>query len=264
MITVTDLCDYVWCPYQVYLKKVKRIRPPPTPQMVRGTVIHKVKEDISRSEKILLMDRVGEGSGIDDIRKVIFDNAYQCAKNAVLKERARLEGAGLDPMDLLSELKRDLYYDSISTAAKLKRALERSDLPTALESMYPECMMECMLEDGELGLRGRIDRYEQVGDVSIPIDYKSGSFKGEVTDSQRVQIAAYAIIMERNLNTRVPFGLIEYTNLDRILPVIVDDAARNDVMKILDEVKRIVYEKNEPEKNKDWRCSYCSFKEHCT
>jgi CRISPR-associated protein Cas4 len=263
MITVTDLCDYVWCPYQVYLKKVRKIRPPPTPQMVRGILVHKVKEDVSNSERILLENRVNESSSIEEIRKVIFNNAYQCAKNAVLRDRSSLEGVGLDPMDILSELKKDLYYDSISTAARLKRALERADLHTALEMMYPECKMECMLEDRELDLRGRIDRYEHVGDVTIPIDYKSGNFKGEVTDSQRVQIAAYAIMLERGLNTRVPFGLIEYTNLDRILPVIVDQYARNEVMEILDKVKKIVYEKKEPEKNRDWRCDYCSFKEHC-
>ena len=230
MITVTDLCDYKWCPYQVYLKKVKKIRPPPTPQMVRGIVVHKVKEDISKSEKILLGDKVQEGHGIEDIRKIIFDNAYQCAKNAILKEKRKLEEVGIDPMELLSELKRDLHYDSISTAAKLKRALERTDLANALETMYPEGKMECMLEDRELDLRGRIDRYEQVGDICIPIDYKSGNFRGEVSDSQRVQISAYAIMIERNLGSKVPFGLIEYTNLDRILPVIVDERAREDAV----------------------------------
>jgi len=264
MVTVTDLCDYVWCPYLVFLKRVKRIRPPPTPQMVRGTIIHKAKENISKSERIILENKVNDDSSMEEIRKLVFDNAYQCAKNAVLREGKRMKEMGMDKIELLSEIKRDLFYESISTAVRLRRALDKADLKTALDSIYPPCEMECMLEDRELGLRGRIDRYEQVGEISIPIDYKTGSFNGEVSRSQKIQIAAYALIMERKLNTRVPFGLIEYTNVNRVLPVIVDDAAKREVKVTLEKVKEIIEKKKESEKNKDWRCSYCSFREHCT
>lgn len=263
MITVTDLCDYVWCPYQVYLKKVKKIRPPPTPQMVRGTVIHSIKEEVSKRERILVSSHISEGSSLDEIRKCIFDNAMRCAKNVILKERQGLEAQGVDPMALLSELKSDFHYESIASAARLKRLIERIGLGAAIEMTYPEQEAEFVLEDKELDLRGRIDCFEQVGGMSIPIDYKSGNMHEDVTPSQRMQISAYAVMMERSMNTKVPLGIIEYTNFGRLRPVIVDDEAKEDVYKTLEAVKRIVYGKEEPEKNIGKRCNYCSFKEYC-
>ena len=263
MISVTDLCDYLWCPYQVYLKKVKKIRPPPSPAMVKGIVIHKIREETTKREKILVKDGTNERSSFEDVRKIIYGNAYQCAKNVVMRERKKLEQYGMDHLEILSEVKRELRYDCIITAAKFKRIMDKAGLETALDMMYPEGQPECMLEDREMGLRGRIDHYDRFGDICIPIDYKSGKHYDEVTPSQIMQISAYAILMERKMNANVPLGIIEYTQIGRMMPVIVDENAKKGVYDTLERVKKIILEKKEPEKNIGKRCNYCSFREHC-
>lgn len=266
MITVTDLCDYVWCPHLVYLKKVRRIKVPPTPAMVRGTVLHKVREDREARERIVLTNTLEESTSFSEIQSIIYSNGYQCAKNAVLKFRPRLEKAGIDPIELMSFLKQELKLESIVRAARIKRAMAATDVRTAIDLVLPDQRAEEMIEDGSLGLRGRIDKIDERRSGPVPVDYKTGAYHDEPTPGQQVQLAAYALLLERQRGHRVPFGIIEYTAIDRQVPVLIGDQQKEYVLALLDEVKRIVEQEEEPKEVeiKKEKCGACHYREHCT
>jgi CRISPR-associated protein Cas4 len=266
MISVTDLCDYLWCPYLVYLKKVRRIKVPPTPAMVRGTVLHKVREDLQRRERVVLLNTLEPSTPFADIQSMLFSNGYQCAKNAVLRYRSRLEKAGIDPIELMSFLKQELKLESIVRAARIKRAVAATDVRTAIDLVVPDQRAEEMVEDQALGLRGRIDKIDERRSGPIPVDYKTGAYYDDPPEGQKVQLYAYALLLERQRGCSVPFGIIEYTSIDRQVPVLIGEDEKRYVLTLLDDVKRIVERKEEPkeEEIKKEKCGACHFAGQCT
>ena len=265
MLTVTDLCDYSWCPYSLYLRKVQHIRPPPTASMVRGTIIHAMKEQCNRTEPVIAAHEIPPTATLADIQEILFRNAYAHAKNALVKLRRPYEDAGGDALELLAELKTEARYDSLIKAATFKKACASMPYETALEMAFPTRSAELPLHDKGIGLRGRIDAVEepQPG-VMIPVDYKTGAFSGEVTDQQRLQIGAYTILIERVLGCSSPLGLIVYTGFGVTVPVVPGERGRQQVYESLEAAKKLVLSKKEPEKKEGKRCSGCIYAPYCT
>lgn len=265
MLSVTDLCDFSWCPYAFYLKKVLRIRPPPNAAMVRGTILHSIMEQRTRTEQSLMRQETTERSSIDDIRNTLFRSAYQHAKNAVMRHKGYYVEAGGDPLELLSQLKTDVKYDSLIKAASFKKACASKGFETALDMVFPQRKTEVPLQDKGLGLRGRVDAIEEPEPgVMIPIDYKTGYSQDGATDQHRLQIAAYSVLIERVLGCKAPLGMLIFSDYDAHIPVIVDERSKATVLETLDAAKRIMRTKKKPEKKEGKKCSGCLYRQYCT
>ena len=265
MLTVTDLCDYTWCPYSLYLKKVRHIRPPPTAAMVRGTIVHAVHEQCNRTEPALAMQEFTATSPLESIQSSLFRNTYQHAKNAILRHRQAYEGAGGDALALLADLKRNARYDSIIKAASFKKACVSHPVETAWSITFPPRRAELPLEDKALGLRGRIDAVEEPEPgIMIPIDYKTGACDGQCSEQHRLQVSAYSLLLETVYGCMSPMGIIVYTDSGRNVPIVVGQGAKAAVRRTIDASNKILFSKKEPEKKEGKKCSGCIYAPYCT
>jgi len=162
----------------------------------------------------------------------------------------------------MSFLKQELKLESIVRAARIKRAVAATDVRTAIDLVVPDQRAEEMVEDQALGLRGRIDKIDERRSGPIPVDYKTGAYYDDPPEGQKVQLYAYALLLERQRGCSVPFGIIEYTSIDRQVPVLIGEDEKRYVLTLLDDVKRIVERKEEPKeeeikKEKSIICSDC-------
>jgi CRISPR-associated exonuclease Cas4 len=118
------------------------------------------------------------------------------------------------------------------------------------------------LYNAELGLTGKPDYLvEQDGQI-IPVEVKSGHTPAAPYDSHIFQLAAYCLLVQREMGQRPPFGIIHYSNRDfavdytpelesQLLDVLADmrrDELRAEVMRSHESAAR---------------CARCGFRHVC-
>jgi putative RecB family exonuclease len=168
--------DFLSCPLLYRFRTIDRLPQQPTPDAVRGTLVHQVLEDIfdlPAAERTPATAHAALGPTWERLQDA--DPALGAAVAATVDLREWLQ-AGHDALDrwfLLED-------------------------PTRLEPAEREVLLECVLEDG-LTLRGVVDRIDVAPDGSVRVtDYKSGRAPRVGFEARALfQLRFYALVLWR-------------------------------------------------------------------
>ncbi|MGZ4452702.1 MAG: RecB family exonuclease [Nocardioides sp.] len=143
--------DFMTCPLLYRFRQVDRLPEPPSPDAVRGTVVHKVLED--------LFDRPA------------VERVLDIALGMLAPAWAALQEAEPELAEMLPEAERASWMASCRTV--LERYFTIED-PARLDPAERELYVEAVL-DSKLLLRGFVDRLDvaPTGEVRV-VDYKTG------------------------------------------------------------------------------------------
>ena len=111
-----------------------------------------------------------------------------------------------------------------------------------------------------LGLSGRADAVEMQSGVVRPVEYKSGTRHGLAAD---LQLCAQALCLEEMLDVEIPDGDIWYGGPRRRLRVVFSEVLRNEVRRVVDEIRRQILASALPEAPNDEGCAACQLLHHC-
>ena len=122
--------------------------------------------------------------------------------------------------------------------------------------------VERPLYDRALGLTGKPDYIVETNGRLIPVEVKSGRAPDSPYDSHIYQLAAYCLLVERNLGSRPPYGIIHYE--DRDFAIDYTRALENAVLDILADMRR---DERREEVSRSHaspaRCAKCGYREGC-
>lgn len=126
-----------------------------------------------------------------------------------------------------------------------------------------DVQVEPLLQSEKFGLTGSPDKLITIGGEIIPSIIKTGSMpENGVWHSDRLQLTAYAILIEEKYNSVVERGFVEYARWGKVREVKIKRGERRKVLQIRDKIKKI-QGGFMPEKPEDAPCEYCGFKEMC-
>jgi CRISPR-associated exonuclease Cas4 len=115
------------------------------------------------------------------------------------------------------------------------------------------------------GIVGRCDvvefREEKSGKVILPVEFKSGEPKEDISD--KVQLCAQVLCLEEMLNTKIFKGAFFYGKIRRRNVIDIDDELRNQTEKIIASVREIVSKKTVPAAEYASKCRNCSIQSVC-
>ncbi len=125
------------------------------------------------------------------------------------------------------------------------------------------CEFEPVLQSDKFGLSGSPSRLINMGSDHIPSIIKTGSMpENGVWKSDRVQLTAYAILVEEIYNTVTSRGFVEYARWGIVREVAIKHHERRKILQLRDRVRKI-QEGFMPEKPADAPCDRCSFHGIC-
>ncbi|KYC45185.1 MAG: PD-(D/E)XK nuclease superfamily protein [Candidatus Methanofastidiosum methylothiophilum] len=265
MIYVTDLTEYLFCPYKLYLKKIKGLPLPQTSEMLTGTIIHKIYEEVLLRERIIIEQRIDENMGIDEIFKILYADSKRVIKNIMIQNKSRLKEAGVDYLELIKELQEELKEDELLKSIRIKKYISIYGKDSNLyKNLFMLKDMEYPISSNELGLSGKIDKLEEDSEGNIfPVELKTGLFSNGIRKHEKIQVSAYALLLEKERGIKIPLGFLEYYQVKQRIPFLIKEEDKKEVLEILEKVKELLNNENEPKKEKKNFCNRCGYNEFC-
>jgi putative RecB family exonuclease len=238
--------DFLSCPLLYRFRTIDHLPEPPSPDAVRGTVVHKVLED--------LFDLPAEQRTPD-------------------RARTLLEPA----FDLLAEQEpalREMFAEDGPEAAtwlaSCRSVLERYftlEDPRRLEPAEREVYVEALL-DSKLLLRGFVDRVDVAPDGAIRVvDYKTGRSPSEMFEAKALfQMRFYALVIWRTRGVLPAMLQLLYLGNGEMLRYVPDE---RDLLATERKVEAIWRAIRAAEETGDWlpnrgrQCDWCAHRAVC-
>ncbi|MFL6174533.1 MAG: RecB family exonuclease [Marmoricola sp.] len=240
--------DFKTCPLMYRYRTIDKLPEPPSPDAVRGTVVHKVLED--------LFD-LPAGERTPERAEAMIDGAWEY----VLEDDERaveLFAPDSDPAAQAS------WLDSCRSV--LRKYFDLED-PTALEPAERELYVETLLES-KLLLRGFVDRVDVAPTGAIRVvDYKTGRSPGEYFEAKALfQMRFYALVIWKTRGVIPAMLRLIYLGNGEMVSYSPDEQDLRSTERQLDALWKAIARAHE---TGDWRahksrlCDWCSFKKHC-
>ncbi|MBE9080157.1 type I-MYXAN CRISPR-associated endonuclease Cas1 [Romeria aff. gracilis LEGE 07310] len=129
---------------------------------------------------------------------------------------------------------------------------------------------QLVLESADLGLRGKVDALRTRNGQTIPCEhkrrrcYRDQNNKSQAWQSDRIQVLAYACLIEAELGITVPEGRIRYHADNVLVHVPLDEKARQDVRDSIHQARQLRLSPERPPVTSNERlCVRCSLAPVC-
>ena len=238
--------DFMTCPLLYRFRVVDRIPERPSREAVRGTVVHRVLEDLF---DLPAADRTVQRAA----------SMLPAAWELVQEEDAAAATELFDSPDEAQEW--------LASAVPLLESYFRLEDPTTLDPAERELRVETTLDDG-LVLRGYVDRLDRnaAGETRV-VDYKTGKAPGEGYEQKALfQMRFYALVLWRATG-RLPRQLqLLYLGNEQILRYEPDE---DDLRATERKVTALWAAIQRAHETGDWRpspsrlCDWCDHKSRC-
>jgi putative RecB family exonuclease len=242
--------DFMSCPLLYRFRTIDRLPEPPSPDAVRGTVIHKVLEDLF---DLPADERTPERAAamIAPSWELLVEQEPELGEMFAGDE----PGSGPDAAAWLA-----------SCRAVLDRYFTLED-PRRLEPAERELYVETLL-DSRLLLRGFVDRIDVAPDGAIRVvDYKSGRSPAEMFEAKALfQMRFYALVIWRTRGVVPAMLQLVYLGNGEMLRYVPDE---RDLLATERKIEAIWRAIKRAEETGDWRpspgrlCDWCAHQTVC-
>jgi putative RecB family exonuclease len=238
--------DFMTCPLLFRLRTIDKLPEEPSPDAVRGTVVHKVLEDLF---DLPSAERTADRAA---------DLLVPAWEKVLEAEPAIAEMFGEEGPEVGAWL--------ASCQESLGRYFALED-PTRLEPAERELYVETLL-DSRLLLRGFVDRIDIAPDGAIRVvDYKTGRAPGELFEAKALfQMKFYALVIWRTRGVVPAMLQLVYLGSGEMLRYVPDEA---DLRATERKVEAIWGAIRQAQEAGDWRpspsklCSWCAHQALC-
>ncbi len=262
-VYASDLNTHAFCPRKIYLSRVLKLGKKPTKEMYRGIIEHILRKELSfRYPRIL--ERVSEPMEISESVDREIDSILK-GFPFIYRELVNQSPEDVDCNTILQELVAGLHHETAALHRTLEFMVEEAGLQKAIEEVTP-WRIEYAVESRELGISGRIDKVLRRNNIYIPVEVKTGRVPSSVWWGDRLQVAAYSMLLEEELDSvDISFSIVEYTRSSERCPVKVTERLRRAVLETRDDIIRILggFVPEVCCHGNNNKCSVCSFKTEC-
>ncbi len=238
--------DFRTCPLLYRLRMIDRLPEEPSPDAVRGTVVHKVLEDLF---DLPAADRTPERA------EAMVQDAWEFVLDAEPEVATLFTDEGPEITAWLASCRESLrgYF-----------ALED---PRRLEPAERELYVEALL-DSKLLLRGFVDRIDIAPDGAIRVvDYKTGRSPGVGFEGKALfQMRFYALVIWRTRGVVPALLRLVYLGDGQMVSYEPDEhdlLATERLVEAIWHAIELARETGEFLPSPGWACSWCSFQAHC-
>ncbi|PKL66769.1 MAG: hypothetical protein CVV28_08800 [Methanobacteriales archaeon HGW-Methanobacteriales-1] len=266
-IKVSSINEYLYCPLKLYLKNHLELEEIENEKTTENKNYNKILSQLNNDFRDILrrnLINVNKDMGAAQISETLFNDVPYLLKKSL--ENYEFNGEN-DKNLLFNELEKDLKVENTIIALKIHRILikTKKDAGQIVEMIFPPSLQSYLIRDKSLEITGNIDKIEIVNGKYYPISrkLKNPPIRG-VWDSDALEMAAYGLLVEREFDTEVMVGFVDYERLGERRPVVIDSELREGLFIVIDAIREIINLGDLPEVNiNPKKCETCSYMEIC-
>lgn len=256
-INVSDISRYIFCPRIIYLSNVLKIIPKPSIEQEKGILGHAIRKEFSlRQAKI-----IAKIKNVDDIETILMNELENILEDIPHIYKEKIETIEIEK--ILPEIKPEIIKEITIMEKRVRAMIEKFGINEALRRVTP-WRVEFSLKSERMKLSGRVDKVMKE-ESYYPVEIKTGNTTESIWNADRLQVCAYAMLLEEKLKIRIPYGFVEYTRIQEKRPVMTSEKLRRDVLYTRDKIFEILSGKL-PEicpHGSGKKCEGCGFKDIC-
>jgi CRISPR-associated exonuclease Cas4 len=266
IVSVTHLSAYLYCKRKLYLEQVLKIVEPPKESLVLGSIRHKASDRINKAEQTIVTavtDLVPFKALLESYKQV----HSMVLRDAIRDNESKLKLFSMKPSDVFKELWPSICEDLARRAKEVHEFMmqHRMTGPELWENLSPKFMSEVYVTSEKYSLKGIIDRIAFYPTYCVPIEIKTGTAPREgVWPGHRVQLAAYIMLLEEQMDRPVTKGIVDYLGSQQQCEVHLNPFLRRDVTNLTADVQKLLESSTPPDRCfSGKKCECCGLRVAC-
>lgn len=264
MTNISSIKTYMYCPRKVYIQE--------------NIVQEKTIDPIYNKLKLLNHDlgdilnknmrKLKRNMNLEEVEKILSEEVQSTIKKTfdeidIVKTKMSNDRIN----EIFKDFNNQVYYNIklMSIKATKTMKLMKKDGGEISVMFFPSSMDSYFLKDDKLDLNGVCDKIEIIDGNYFPISFKNNlpPIKG-VWNQDAIELAAQAIIIEKEFDCDVYVGFVEYQKIGDRRPVVIDVNIRRGVFEILHEMNQLKLLKKAPSiKINEKKCKICEYEDIC-
>jgi len=265
-ISVSMLSSYLFCPRKLFLQRVLALEEPPKESIVLGSLRHEIYDFINQQEEKIVTS-IKDKAQYNDLIAIYKGFYSRILREKIIKNKSRIKGVNLDIVDVFKKTWPLILGEAETRAKNIFDFIQKYNLygNELWERLTPKIISEQRVESDELQLRGIIDRIEVYENGYVPIELKTGKMPKEgIWPGHRIQIIAYAMMLEERFKTQVKEGFVNYLDAKETRHIAINPFMREEIISLVKEVQNLLKNSTPPNycENKN-KCTNCGLRETC-
>lgn len=265
-ISVTMLGSYLYCPRKLFLQQVLALEEPPKESLVLGSLRHEIYNFINISEESIVSS-IREKAQYAQLLSIYKSRYSVVLREKVIKNKPKLREVNLDIVDVFKKTWPLILNEAELRSNNIFNFMQRYNLygKELWEKLTPKIISELSISSETLQLKGIIDRIEVYENGYTPIELKTGKMpKDGVWPSHRIQIAAYAMLLEERFKTQVKEGFINYLDAKETRHIAINPFMKEEIAQLINEIQILLKNSYPPKycENRN-KCASCGLRETC-
>ena len=265
-ISVTLLASYLYCPRKIYLERVLGFFEPPKEVLLIGTIKHRILDLINKAEEKIVTS-ITESISFEGMEGI-----YKAEFSKILRETITLKKEELRKFEVdipgLFKKTWPLIQNQAQNRAMNVFSFMQANMVYGQElwdKLTPKIYSELKIRSETLGLSGIIDQIEIYEKGYVPIELKTGRApKEDAWPNHKVQIAAYAMLLEEKFNTEVKEGFVHYLDVNEKRHIPINIFLKEETNELKNKVKTLLESMEIPAVcDNENKCNACGLKDEC-
>ncbi len=264
MITITSLCEFLYCPRKLYLKTTLKPEIPLTEKLVKGKIKHKIFEKISNVEEEIIKS-LTQQLPLEQINMIYLRKYHNIILDVLQYRKDILLKLNIDPNKFIFELWPIFINEAKSHSINIHNFMLKNNLygEDLWNNITPKFLTEVQISSKDLQLKGIIDKIEVYNDNYIPYELKSGKLPNDIYYNHKIQLAGYSLLLEDKFKILIPKGYVCYVDHNTKKEVLMTKDLKDDTLKLRDSISFMFTNNIIPEILQNNKCFNCELKEQC-
>ena len=256
-ISVSMLSTYLFCPRKLFLEQVLALKEPIKESTALGALRHSVYSSINQSEERIVAS-IAEKLQYSQLISSYKAFYSKILREQIIKNKPSLRQFNLDLAEVFRRTWPLMLNEAESRSNNVFSFIQQHNVygKELWERLTPKILSEHKIESELLQLKGIIDRIEIYDQGYVPIELKTGKMPKEgVWPGHRIQIAAYAMLIEERYSTKVKEGFVRYLDSNESRQIAINPFMKDEIKQVIAEIQELLRNASLP--------NYCSNKNKC-
>ncbi len=264
LLNVRDISDYLYCARKVYLRKILGARERPNAAIIKGMIRHDILDELNKTESNIVSG-ITRAMNLTELGDVYKTHLLAITKNSFNRHEHAADSFSINQENFWLDFWRDVREDMQLRIKAISKLLNKNIFGYELwQKLEPKYLTEFRIISDKLQLVGRIDRIEihkhEGKMLYIPCEIKNASIK-EPYESDILQLASYAVLLEDKFNARVHEGVIQYKN--KKIKIKIDEEKKKRISSIIKSINEFSAAEMPKILENFNKCRHCGLRDEC-